>query len=358
MDEQLMGEQAFSETRRVRFGKMNPVPVESIIDQCAQAADGNCDHVVPVNGMLYLGKNVMSIDQDNRYVMDDFSWNQLAKHLKGRLTYWDLFPDTAIDSSSAVDVSCQAQINYLLHNSKFEDKEMLIRGNDNTGLLRAYLGPRYGKINNLEVLQAVDDLAPDRNFGLQAVGYAESRKGFYLTLADEDDYDIGEPGHPDIWRSGIRIINSEVGFRKLMIMCFFWRLLCVNGAVIIKLRGRPLSRKHTGSLDHDTMINFLGDSINTLLETKNDAYPAMKRAKSIMIPVDEENTVELYIHRTLTDNALPASAIALVQAAYNEEPIPSRYFIGQAMTRAAQLIEDEDIRHNLEVVGGQYLTAA
>jgi hypothetical protein len=50
--------------------------------------------------------------------------------------------------------------------------------------------------------------------------------------------------------------------------------------------------------------------------------------------------------------------VELVQIAYQEEAIPSRYYVGQAITRAAQQVEDEDLRHDLEEFGGQYLIAA
>ena len=248
------------------------------------------------------------------------------------------------------------------------------------GFVRAVLSPTYSVIDDTRIF---DRLA--KNFGgeMKDVSFVQNHLGsdffndrtsHYSIISNPIDMGPIERNHIDArvrniydlaaaegtlpdrdWvYQGIHFRNSEVGYTAVTIDSSTFRLACLNG-VIVSIKGeRLLYRVHRGIED---------TAIDDLLFNAFDKMPIAwernrKRMTSLQGALVDREQVKVEIKRFLEREKASRAFIEEVKTAYEEEPIPSRYGIWQALTRAAKLSMDMEKRYEYEEMAGRYLAKA
>jgi hypothetical protein len=169
-------------------------------------------------------------------------------------------------------------------------------------------------------------------------------------------YDIAEKEGqlPDAdWvYQGFHFRNSEVGYTAVTIDSSTFRLVCFNGMIMSVKDGRLLYRTHR-SIDDD--------SIDSLLDGAFNKMPAAWEQNRQRMVALQETTLQdplAELLRFLDKQKATKLFQEQVKLAYEEEPLPNRYGVLQALTRAAKSETDMDKRFELEELGGRYMAQA
>lgn len=246
------------------------------------------------------------------------------------------------------------------------------------GFIRAVLSPTYSAIDDVRIFDRLGKRfrgqMDDVDFIQNHLGsdFYNDRASHYSIVSEPinmgpidrkhgDDrvrrfYDLAEAEGklPDAdWvYQGFHFRNSEVGYTAVTIDCNTFRLVCLNGAIVSVKDGRLLYRIHRG-IDDDS-IDALLDSAFRKMPT---AWELNKRRMSALqegVVGDVEEEIKRFLGREKASKAFQEEVVK----AYENEPLPNRYGVWQALTRAAKLSMDMEKRHEYEEMAGRYLAAA
>lgn len=245
------------------------------------------------------------------------------------------------------------------------------------GIVRAILSPTYSPIDDVRVF---DRLKARFNGQMKDLGFMHhlgstfynDRASHFSMIADpidmgpidrkhpnknvRDIYDIAEKESElperDWVYAGLHFRNSEVGYTAVTIDSTCFRLVCLNGCIISINDGRLLYRMHRGISD---------EAIDELLDSTFRKMPAAweanrKRMLALRDTVLEDPEAEIL--KFMNKKKATKTFTDQVKVAFEAEPLPARYGVLQAITRAAQAELDMDKRFELEELAGQYLAAA
>jgi hypothetical protein len=245
------------------------------------------------------------------------------------------------------------------------------------GVIRAVLSPTYAPIDDIRIFAR---LRARFRGNMSEVGFMKHLGAdFYNDRASHYSV-VGEPinmgpidrDHPDQrvrhiydmaeaegklpsddWvYQGFHFRNSEVGYTAVTIDATTFRLVCLNGAIVTVKDGRLLYRMHR-SLDDE--------AIDSLLDGAFRKMPAAwERNRRQMVSLRDAvlEDPEAEIIAFLTRQKTTKSFMDKVKEAWETEPLPNRYGVMQAISRAAQAELDMDKRAELEELAGRYLAAA
>lgn len=210
------------------------------------------------------------------------------------------------------------------------------------GVLRAFVSPTYGPIDDLEVMETMASALSSRLDQFRFVRMDVTAESSQYAAVSMEELDLGA-GRADKHRNGFVVANSEVGSRALTFMAWIWRLVCTNGLVAPDSRlVRLIHRARKGT----SMADRFGEAVRLLPERWKRAEDMLRRARQE--PVEDpglvmEVLVDSYPQLRPISDALPA--------AYEAEPEPTRFGIVQALTRAAQALTPER-RIEVEEIAG------
>jgi hypothetical protein len=246
------------------------------------------------------------------------------------------------------------------------------------GFCRAVLSPTYSPIDDVRIF---DRMSKRFRGQMNDIGFLKNHLGtdFYNDRASHYTV-VGEPvnmgpidrKHPDPrvrhiydlaekegalpaedWvYQGYHLRNSEVGYTAVIIDDFAFRLVCLNGAIISVRDGRLLYRVHR-SLD-DEAIDGLLDGAFRKMPVAWEKNRKMMVALRDQVLEDPEAEILKFLNRLKATKAYQDA----VKEAYEAEPLPNRYGVMQALSRAAQKEPDMDRRVELEEMAGQYMALA
>ena len=170
-------------------------------------------------------------------------------------------------------------------------------------------------------------------------------------------YDIAERAgtlpEADYVYPGLTLRNSEVGYTAVIIDEFNFRLVCLNGMIISVGESRLLYRQHR-PIEEAALDKQLGDVFNKLDTRWALTKQRLQLLSGIMIN-DAEKEIEAQLNKLEATKVFIKSA----QDAWKLEPLDNMYGVLQAITRAAQGInEDMDKRVDLEEMAGRLLSKA
>lgn len=174
------------------------------------------------------------------------AFRQLAYHAGAPAAYLtELSPELAVANLQyGLD-------NHLRHQSG--DVMMLTREGSGRYDVRAFTSPRYGRIWDAEVVDAVNDVNQDGYWQIPAASYSEAdpKRATTLYAGDRDvfmflvdpDHPV-EPGGETLFR-GFIVQNSEVGAATFNVTTFLYRTVCDNRIIWGATDVRELRIRHT-----------------------------------------------------------------------------------------------------------------
>lgn len=245
------------------------------------------------------------------------------------------------------------------------------------GIIRAILSPTYSSIDDIRMFDRMkarfrgqmDDMGFMHHLG---TSFYNDKASHFSMVADPIDMGPIDRNHPDKsvrdiydiaekegqlperdWvYNGLHFRNSEVGYTAVTIDSTCFRLVCLNGCIISINDGRLLYRMHRGISD---------EAIDELLDSTFRKMPSSWEANRKRMLALKDTTLEdpeAEILKFMDRKKQTKKFADQVKEAYEAEPLPTRYGIIQAITRAAQSELDMDKRFELEELAGQYMQAA
>lgn len=249
-----------------------------------------------------------------------------------------------------------------LHGPSGEAGRLLVTANG-TQLGRGLYSPRYVRVPDLEVAQAVRDAAPDFRPGGAVAGhgvggaalpgasglYASDRDLFLFLVQDGDRLTVGR----EELGSGVMVWNSEVGCRPLGFQTFLYRFVCANHIVWEAREVVREERRHVGG------VRAVLDDLRAALEARR-AQETVRRerarvraATAARFAADREQAVEKLREQGFTR----ALAQAAVESALQDPGDLSVWGIVQGLTVQARDLPHAEGRVALERAAGQLLEA-
>lgn len=180
--------------------------------------------------------------------------------------------------------------------------------------LRAFTSPSYGRIYDSDVVEMVLDTVdtdtwrpPCHSYSgavdsLKATTLYHNDKGTWIFLVDDrSPIEIKVDGKTETLCRGILIKNSEVGYSRFEVTCFYYRYTCSNRLLWTPQNVRTLSIRHTTGAPERFRregVRFLRDFSNAGVQEVRDRVTSAMRTE---IGHDKVSTTEwLQRHARLT----------------------------------------------------------
>jgi hypothetical protein len=316
------------------------------------------------------------------YVMTDWSKHQLGQKLG---IQWDKWYNPKCVNPAMIQEELQRRFSHSGESCKIRTKRYRkgapgLKVAD--GYMRAVLSPTYEPIDDEKIFDRCE-----RKFTtqLETLGFMKDHHNKhavwgndhcnYYTLVSSEPINLGDIDrnhpNPDVRRiydiaeregklpeadyvyPGLTMRNSEVGYTAVIIDEFSLRLVCLNGMIMSVGDSRLLYRQHR-PIEEAALDKQLSDVFSKLdsrwLLTKH----RLQLLSGITI-YDAEKEIEAQL------NKLEATKLFIkaAQDAFKLEPLDNMYGVLQAITRAAQGVnEDMDKRVDLEEMAGRLLAKA
>jgi hypothetical protein len=246
------------------------------------------------------------------------------------------------------------------------------------GFCRAVLSPTYAPIDDIRIFDRLGKRfrgqMGDMGFMQNHLGtdFFSDRSSHYTVIGEpvnmgpidrkhpdkrvRDIYDIAEregmlPDEDWVYQ-GFHFRNSEVGYTAVTIDSSTFRLVCLNGMVVTVKDGRLLYRVHR-AIDDESIDGLLDGAFRKMPAAWEKNRRQMVALREVVLE-DPEAEILKFLNRQKATKSFQES----VQKAYEAEPLPNRYGVLQALSRAAQGEPDMDKRVELEEMAGQYLALA
>ena len=359
------------------------IKFETVRQEIAEEHDlKNPDVVAKMSDVRINNDLNMEIPALGTFVMTDWSKHQLGQKLG---IQWDKWFNTKWVNPTMIQEELQRRFSHSGESCKIRTKQYRkgapgLKVAD--GYMRAVLSPTYEPIDDEKIFDRCE-----RKFTrqLDTLGFMKGHHNKhevwgndhcnYYTLVANEPINLGpiDRGHnnPDVRRiydiaeragtlpeadyvyPGLTLRNSEVGYTAVIIVEFNFRLVCLNGMIISVGESRLLYRQHR-PIEEAALDKQLGDVFNKLDTRWALTKQRLQLLSGIMIN-DAEKEIEAQLNKLEATKVFIKSA----QDAWKLEPLDNMYGVLQAITRAAQGInEDMDKRVDLEEMAGRLLSKA
>ena len=212
--------------------------------------------------------------------------------------------------------------------------------------VRAVLSDRYAPLDNADLLGTLVPLLEDR---FEVRGIALTSESLHLRLVDPR---LAREVLPDDrLLAGVHIANSEVGRRSVTVDALVWRLVCLNGLVMLQ-KGRSLLRQRHISWDRPRFADALRVAVSEAAMAGAGLIDRLQAATREPVP-DVEGVVRAIARQASLTQAVQEKVLAALWAT----PPPQQervYGLVQALTFTAQSLPPDD-RYDLEVTAGRLL---
>jgi hypothetical protein len=294
--------------------------------------------------------------------LTDWAKYQMGSALGIKWDKWfgiDKLPGVIVATSKEIQEELTRRFNRLdmsrMIRSRRHPEGEIIRSD---GVLEAFLSPTYQTIDDERVFDRLARRFSSRMDDLRVLdlpvwvhrgdyswAWGTDRTSHYTFLTGET-FELGED---DMALAGLHLRNSEVGASSLTMDDFWLRLNCVNGLVVRKDDDRLLHRQHRWISDDD-IDGLLATALGKLERRHEEVLEKLVEARGH--DVDDPHASLL---RWLTARNISKKIIERVQDAYDEEPLPNRFGLVQAITQVARDTRHADRRMELEQLAGRFL---
>lgn len=219
--------------------------------------------------------------------------------------------------------------------------------------LRALTGPDYGRVDDWQVVEAINKILDTGRWkpAQKHMGLSVTDRSLQLFLVDEANPIDVDSKVGDIMYKGLRIFNSELGYCRLGIEEFLFRLRCLNGMIIPESVGN-VNIRHTKNAPYRWAREVQPAIEAYVNEDASLLVHQVERAKEAVLARDEEKAVEWLRNRAKL--SVPQSREVLRRIA--DEEGSNRFTAWNAVNGITSLARDvttaED-RADLERVAGR-----
>ena len=359
------------------------IPFNLVREEIAQEHDlKNRDVVVKMSDVRINKELNMDIPGLGSYVMTGWSKSQLGSKLG---IQWDKWFNSKWIKPEQVQEELQRRFNNSGESCKLRTKRYRagapgLKVAD--GYMRAVLSPTFEPIDDEKIFDRCE-----RKFynQLETLGFMKDHHNKhavwgndhcnYYTIVAKEPIDLGpidrsSDNHElravydnaeragtlpetDLVYPGMTLRNSEVGYTAVIIDEFSFRLVCLNGMIISVGDSRLLYRQHR-PIEEAALDKQLSEAFGVLSARWVSTKSKLQLLSSIKV-VNPEREIEMQ----LTKMEATKLFIKGAQDAFKLEPLDNMYGVLQAITRAAQDVnEDMDKRVTLEEMAGRLLSKA
>lgn len=260
-------------------------------------------------------------------------------------------------------------LNYgLRFDRDIEDVGLLLTRQDEGVALRAATGPRYGRVWNADIVDALvnrfgdgrtGDFRVPGEFGKQVditkanTTLFGSDRDMFVFLADETnriEMDNRRNGQPGSLARGFFIWNSEVGSQSIGAAFFLFDYVCMNRIVWGVQEFKEIRLRHTASAPD----RWLEEISPVLVEYANAAAAPVEET----IRAAQQKRVDDDLEAFLRSQRFTGTQITGIKAAHEREegrPIETVWDAVTGITAFAKTIDWQDDRVQVERMGGKVL---
>ncbi len=253
-------------------------------------------------------------------------------------------------------------LQYGLERDNLRPDALVLAQSNGHNELRAMTSTSYGRIWDLEVVQAVERVNHDGRWQIPAATYATTnpKRATTLYASDRDVFiflvDPANPitvGEETLFR-GFITWNSEVGAGTFGLMTFLYRYVCDNRIIWGATEVSELKIRHTGGAPERFAYEGQKYLAQYAEESTYKTVAAIEKAQEYEIPkADEKDGVQKWLRERGFTDALAKSA---VNAAIAEEgQARSLWDIVNGITAHARTIPQTDVRVSIEQQAGRLL---
>ncbi len=251
-----------------------------------------------------------------------------------------------------------------LERNPLRDDALLLGQSNGERRLRAMTSASYGRIWDLQVVNAVENVNHDGRWQVPAASYSASQPKRATTLyaPDRDVFIfLVDPKNPvevngETLFRGFYTWNSEVGSATFGLTTFLYRYVCDNRIIWGATDVNELTIRHTGGAPE--RFAYEGERYLERYAEESTAklVEGIKAAKAKEIPVGKDQTVASWLQaRGFTK----AQATGAVEAAEEEEgQAASVWDIINGVTAYARKLSHTDARIELETKAGKLMQLA
>ena len=296
-----------------------------------------------------------AIGRDRQIVPTNWSFSQLATFSGAPGSYLRKLPAEL------------AAINLQWGLDHFDSGETLILGRDNGNAeLRAMTGPTYGRIWDIEVVEAVQRVNADGRWKIPSASYSNSdpRRATTLYASDRDvfiflcdPHNPVEVGKETLFR-GFYTWNSEVGSATFGLTTFLYRYICDNRIIWGASSVQELKIRHTSGAPNRFayegaryLQRYAEESTRELQSQIQSAQ--QKEVKSLM---SKDQTLEDWLQKRGFTKAQAKSGIE--RANEEEGQAASVWDLVQGLTAYARTIKHTNDRVDVETKAGKLMQLA
>lgn len=346
-------------------------------DIAAQHGLQNPDVLVEVDKLRVTPELNIEIPKLGTFNMTDWAKKQLGTILG---VHWDKWFDLKKVSYTQVQEEIQRRFTQQkdirkIRTSRFREGAPGVPGCD--GYIRAVVGPTFHPIDDDRIFDRlektfhhdVDDLKFMPNHLSKKASWGNDHCNHYTLVGQPINMGPVNRNHPDekvrhiydladregllpdsdLVYPGFHMRNSEVGYTAITVDEFSFRLVCLNGCMITTGESRLLYRQHRpiANEELDSLLKGVFTKVPVRWETTRQNLTKLHD-----VIIDQPNLV---LAEELKKLEAPKKFIDLAIKKYEEEPLGNGYAILQAITRAAQEVDDMDHRFEYEAMGGRVM---
>jgi hypothetical protein len=210
--------------------------------------------------------------------------------------------------------------------------------------LRAALSGRYGVVDDLDLMELTSEVVNRFTDGTSIGKFRVSDMMSTTHVLSEKQINIGG----DLWKVGVNISNSEVGYASIMVEVGLFRLICTNGLMVSKLFGNPIRRIHIGSVWSDireTIKKYIGvinsDAIHAPI------INTIRNAQGHKLTKEDIDRISELIGKETFNKALEDS----------REVIPTAFGIANSLSQLSHKYEAH-VKYDMDSAAGKILELA
>lgn len=321
---------------------------------------------------------MLEVPNIGRLTLTDWSKRQLGSILGVRFDKWF---DPEVVKAEEIQEELRRRFSRTHESRKIRARKFDAKDPGNKfadGFCRAVLSPTYAPIDDVRIFNRLAKrhrgMMDDFGFIQNHLGsdFYNDRSSHYTVVGEpinmgpidrdhpdkrvRDIYDLAEregqlPSDDWVYQ-GFHFRNSEVGHTAVTIDSSTFRLACLNGCTISVKNGRLLYRVHR-SLDDEAIDGLLDGAFRKMPAAWEQNRKRMVTLRDFKLDDPETEILKFLARQKATKLFQDA-----VKEAYEEEPLPNKYGVLQALSKAAQAELDMDKRAELEEMAGNYMAAA
>lgn len=255
-----------------------------------------------------------------------------------------------------------SNLNFGLGGRHLQDVQILGVSTDETETLQAVTGLRYGRIWDIDVVHAAEEIVarsegrffnPKDWSGNPSGLYASDRDCFLFFIDGGSIVDGG--GERDQLHRGFYMWNSEVGARTFGLALFLFRQVCGNHIIWGQERKVEIRIRHSMHAPERFAAEAFPALQEWVHETVQPLEAQIRRAKTFALPAPGKDNADLVAWFRARGFTAPEARGAIAAATFEEGQCATLWDAAQGLSAHAKRMQWIDARTDLERRTGQLL---